>query len=226
MFAHCGCFGAPLDNIHVCSLLWRWENPPPSCQNKKPVYIAVMHFSQGEPCTCLGVEAWLREIPQGALSTGHAGSRCSSCQTARCVHTLPPLQAIAGGKSQPRKLKGLGVLQSSDLGTMVTHRAEILGTIFREGSVLRVEKEPMTPILQTLFKTFISAGFEEHPSKLRPQMGWSELDLNLDFTLHICTHIHAHSTAASLIWETGLRSSWDRDQPWHCVPKSPHPHEL
>lgn len=100
------------------------------------------------------------------------------------------------------------------------------GTIFREGGVLQVEKEPITLILQTLFNTFIFVGFEEHPSKLRPQMGWSELDLNLDFTLHICIHIHAHSAAVSLIWETGLSCSWDRDQPWHCVPKSLQPYEL
>lgn len=80
-------------------------------------------------------------------------------------------QARAGGKSQPRKMEALAISQSSDLGIMVTHRAETLGTIFREGSVLQVEKEPMTLILQTLFKAFIFAGFEEHPSNLRPQMG-------------------------------------------------------
>lgn len=53
----------------------------------------------------------------------------------------------------------------------MTHRAETLGTISVEGGVLQAEKEPITLILQTLFKAFIFAGFEEHPSKLRPQMG-------------------------------------------------------
>lgn len=60
-------------------------------------------------------------------------------------------QAIAGAKSQPRRLEGLAISQSSDLGTTVTHRAETLGTIFREGSVLQVEKEPMTDIQDILY---------------------------------------------------------------------------
>lgn len=49
------------------------------------------------------------------------------------------------------------------------------------------------------------------------------LDLNLDFTLHICIAMRACSTVASLIWEMSLICSWDRDQLWDGIPKSPTP---
>lgn len=47
-------------------------------------------FLPGRALLMSGNGSMIREILQGALSRGHAGSRCSSCQTAWCVHP-PPL---------------------------------------------------------------------------------------------------------------------------------------
>lgn len=57
------------------------------------------------------------------------------------------------------------------------------------GVALQIGAGPASLLLETLFKTFIFVGFEQHPNKLKPQMGWSELGFKFgSHTAHMHTH--------------------------------------
>lgn len=190
------------------------------------VNIAVLHFSQGEPCSCLGMEAWSERSLREHWAEGMLAADAAAVKQ----HGVSILLLCTGHswcQKPAQKAGGVGHITVLWLRDNSDPQGWNSGDNFQGRECPAGWKRANDWYSRySLFKSFIFAGFEEHPSKLRPQMGWSELDLNLDFTLHICIHIHAHNTAASLIWETGLSCSWDRDQPWHCVPKSPHPYEL
>lgn len=53
----------------------------------------------------------------------------------------------------------------------MTHALKFWGPFGQEGAALQIGTGPVPLLLETLFKTFIFIGFEQHPNKLKPQMG-------------------------------------------------------